>query len=470
MARTASDIRQALIITLAGINETLDMKVGPTFDFLLAPLPPELAAIEAEIERLFSFYSSEFPNVATDEEIRQFANNFNLSPDTGGFAKVNIIFSRSSAPIPGQDLVIPVGTLVATRDGQLMFRVTTPVRMIGDFAATFYNAATNRYEIETSTVALAPGTVYNVPPGRINRLITTMDGIDSVEQRLQAAGGEEPGVSADLAKDVLEKFKGLDTKSIGGIQNIAKRINQSAVAETSVVRPTDRREFRRFTSGPALDLYVSGEEGIQFTEEFIALGGETVVPFIENRTVTSIDSVAKNGTVLLSSEWAFVPDSTPETRLSTRASPLIQLATLLFANDVIEIIGTRNALLDQLQVVFLPGGNSIFMTDILVRSFIELPVIIIIEVKLSSPDVLSDPQGIIENVIRGVIERIPRPDLLVAKHIEDTIKTTVPSVEYIRTSEFRRKFGSRGRVETIIPLKNEIPVYSSVGSKIVVRT
>lgn len=471
MARSVAQIRDSLKRTLASINRSLDLEVGPTYDYLLRPVPIELAAVEAETERIKRYYSPNFIDAATPEEARDFSNNFGTGPNVGAFARVPVIFFRSSAPPAGQNFTVPVGALVSVADGSLIYRVLQTVTMFGSFASTYFNTATNQYEIETIVEAVAPGVRYNVPPDRIRRTLTSNTGFDGVRQEVSAQGGTEPEDATQLVQRVQKKFLGLDRNSMGGIPATARELDPTHIRDARLVKPTDRVEFRRLTTGPALDLYVDGLSPLAFSEEYLATGGETSLPLVFNRTASSVSGVALNGMALIEgTDWVFVPDTSLEYQKSTRASPSITILAPALANDIYLISGVKNDLLDQVQLAYALD-DSLFKTDILTRNFLDLNVIVTLEVHINS----GDQDEIKDNVTQLVAEYIDPPSapiatILIPSELRDLIRASIPEVDSVRILEFRRKQGSLSSVETIVPLKNQAPRYDSAGSAITVRT
>lgn len=469
MARSVSQIRDSLKSTLKSFDPTLDLEVGPLYDYLLAPVPQALVSIENRVERLKRYYSTNFADVATPEEAREFANNFGTGPDPGGFARATVTFFRTSAPASSQDSTVPVGALVSTADGTLVFRALQSVTLYGAFASTNFNSSTNRYEVEVLVEAVAPGQRYNVPQGRINRVMTPVSGFEGVAQVSAASGGTEPEDALTLAQRVQLKFKGLDRNSVNGLASLGKQAYSTLIRDIRVVRPTDRLEFRRLTSGPSLDVYVDGRLPQQFTEDYLATGGEKIVPITANRTVTSVISVNVNGESLPSGEWKFALDASLEYQGSTRASSAVQLTNPLAANDLVEVSGVRNDLLDRLQLLYL-SEDSVFQTDILVRSYLDMPVVVGLEVRINSgePDTV---KRYIENYLTDYID--PQitgiPSILLSDTIREQLRVLIPEIESVKIFEFRRKLNSTNKVEIITPKKNQVPRFDSVASTITVR-
>jgi len=470
MGRSASEIEESMRNTLAEINPSIDFKVGPTYDYLLRPVPQELAFVEAQVDRLLRFYSGDFPVVASPTEARDFANNFGVSISLGERARGTVTFFRASPPTAGSTLTVPVGALVSTADATLIFRAVESVSMLGDFSDTYYNPTSNRYEITVPVQAVGPGTLYNVPPLRVGKILTAQLAFDGIQQNTRMSGGSEPESSFDLVNRVITQFKGINLGSIEGIAGMAKRFIPTGILDLKVIRPTDRLEFRRPTSGPALDLCLNGYDIQVFNEDYFAFGGETLITLKET-SVTNVSGVSINGTSLDEDDWAFLPDTTPEYRDSTRAKNKIEFLSPLNPNDIVDIVGTKNTLLDRVQVLFVNNDLALFQTDVLVRAFVDLPIVVGVELRVkNSPNFNStDTQNLLATIVADYIEPFEVPEELRADLLVENLRTQIPDLDSVRVFEFRRRYSSIEQVEVIRPLKNEIPKYDTTISTLTVR-
>ena len=468
MARSISQIEDSIKTTIRSLNPTMDLEVGPIYGTLIAPVAPEISSAEASVERLQKYYSANFADVATDEEARDFAVNFATGPSIGGIARGTVVFYRNSTPLNGEIYQIKVGDIVSTADRRLLYRVTQTTQMIGDYASTFYNPSTNKYEIQAFVEAVASGTLYNIPAGRIIRIMSTVLGVDGVEQRSPMAGGGEPETVAETVARVQTKFLGLDTHSVGGIISTTKAQFPEYVTDVKIVRPTDRIEFRRVTDGPSLDLYILGSLNSTFLEEYLATGGETVVSIVSNRTVTSIASVSVGGTVIDGTEWIYIPDTSLGFQGSTKASPKIQLTTALNAGEVVEITGTKNSILDSVQALYQPNDNTLFKTDILARSFLDLPVMIVMDIRINTgdPDTI---QAAAQTYLVNMIQGGEISDAIYPEVVKESLKGAIPEITAVKLLTFKRTYSSISEVEPIIPQKNQRPIYDQTNSNLVVR-
>lgn len=477
MARSIEQIQDAVKTSISSIDNRIDLKVGPIWDYLIAPVPTQLAVVESAVDKLKRYYSPNFSIVASSTEARDFAVNFGTGPSIGNFARATVVYFRNSPPPAGKVYTIAIGSLVTTVDSTLVFRTLQTITMSGDYAATYYNPSSQRYEISVLVEAVAPGESYNIPPTHLKRMQPSISGIDGVAQITEARGGTEPEDALTVARRVQDKFKGLERNSLGGIKTKIKEYSPTIAGAVAIVKPTDRTEFRRLTSGPSLDVYVQGNDSTQFVEEYLSVGGETSIPFTTNTTVTSVISVAIDGAVLSSSQWLFVPDSSLEYQKSYRASAKIVLVAAptdgsdpitLDSNSLVEISGYRNNLIDGVQGLF-SGDNAFFKTDVLARSFVDQNIVVSVEVRINDgdPDTLRTQ---ISALLLDFIEPvgIPIPQILLPDSVASLLRT-LPEVDSVKLLEFRRKIGSINAVETVVPLKNQIPRYDMIASNITVR-
>jgi uncharacterized 2Fe-2S/4Fe-4S cluster protein (DUF4445 family) len=176
-----------------------------------------------------------------------------------------------------------------------------------------------------------------------------------------------------------------------------------------------------------------------------------------------------NSSLLDTSLWVFAPDTSSAYQGSTRASPTIEFTNALTANDIINISGTFNFLLDEVQAVILSGADAIFKTDVLVRSFVGLPVTVGCTVKVIKSGVdLSTLLSDLNQVVTAYIENSPIPASLDFVSLESFIRSKIDNVSSINIYEFRRTLTSISTIETISPLKNQEPLFDVASSSLVV--
>ena len=469
MARTLREVHDSLKRTIQSLNPTVDLVVGPLYNNVVAPVAPEIVLIESAVERLQRYYSTNFEAAATPDEARNFAINFATGPSNGGYARGQITFYRRSLPLAGETYSVTVGSLVSTQDSTLMFRVITGVDLIGAYSATYYNPSNGRYEVMAFVEAVAPGTLYNIPVGRVVRLVSNLSGFDGVEQITNMTGGTEAEDISGTVSRVRAKFLGLDRNSVSGIVSTTKSAFPGLVLDMHVIRPTDRQEFRRVTDGPSIDLCIYGQRSSGFTEEYLGIGGETTINITVNRTVMSVDTVSIGGTALSSTDWTFIPDTSVELQGSTRANAKVHLANALSPGDIVSIVGAKNALLDDIQGMWASDENSLFKTDIMARSFVSLPVTTQIEARVSSVGDPDSIQATITSLVMAQIEADIIPDSIYPDFLASYIRGMIPEISSLKLLKFKRTYSSQSDVEPIIPLKNQRPTYDLVNSNIVVR-
>jgi len=463
MSRTDSEILQSMVESLTTIDPSVDVVKGPVYDYLLRPVPSELAKTEQQVERLTILSTLQLDRVATQDEIAAMATSFSLRLGGGKPSKTkNQVFYAYTKPI--RDIVIDRGYLVGSEDQRYTYFVSTKTTLPYISAANFYNPQTRRYEISASCEATAVGPTFDLPAHRVSRLITKIDGIDGTDNIGEYAGGEVQEDLPNAVARVQAKFAGLDPETGGGIISDIRNYDSENVTDVSLVYPKDRSLFRRPTTHPAIDAYVLGEKIDSLAQTYVAVGGETQIA-LEHRPVHSVESVSINGTT---ATFSFIQDTTRETGGSPRSLDYVLLAAPLVAADVVVLSYSYNSLLENLQADAFSLERP-FDTDVLVRE----PRRILLWIELEATVVTSfDPSRVSDDILTnltGQIETGYFQDILQPEVIRQKIRDEVGGVSTIRITKFRRVSGGYYDVETVDLAKNEVSSIDQTRLKITVR-
>jgi hypothetical protein len=116
------------------------------------------------------------------------------------------------------------------------------------------------------------------------------------------------------------------------------------------------------------------------------------------------------------------------------------------------------------------GDNVIFYTDILLRAFIDLPIVVSLEARITSGDP-DEIRGQIMNYLTAYIQPTVGgiPTILIPERVRSLLRENIPEVDTVKILEFRRKLGSIDAVEIISPYKNQAPIFDTVAASITVR-
>lgn len=371
MAKTEEEILSALEDNITAIDPTIQTKHGPVRDFLLRPLPSELAALGAETERLANIYKLEFLETSgTTQDIEAYQNNFGLTVGSGRKATGIQTFFRSEAPAAGELITIPVGALVSNSDRTSTYKVTEAAVMDGDFASTFFNAGRRRYEVTAQTEALNIGVNNNLPADRVQELVTPVSGVSGTTNVVAYSGGEDIDTSAVQFSRIQSRFAGLNLGSPNGVVSAVKEFDTSLVTDVKAVQPNQRDVFKRFVTTPALDVYVIGTKLDDAEDSFTSEGSETELALVDV-PVASITSVTKNG----EAEIVTLQIDDTEFAGSTRAVDRIVFSTALTTGDIINVKYKFNKLIPDIRDNIVGESDTddsiLFGTDILILEAIS---------------------------------------------------------------------------------------------------
>jgi len=467
MARTDDEIRNSMIESLRAIDPSVDVEKGPIYDFLLQPVPTELQKTEADAERLTILTTLQLDQVATQEEIEAMATSFSIRLGGGRASRTTTqlfyTFTR-----PSQDIVINRGLLVGTVDQTYTYFVTETATLPAATADNFFNAQTRRYEIFVTCEATATGEDFDLPPLRVNRIISPIDGIDGTTNTAAYTGGASEPTLASAVDRVRAKFAGLDPETGGGIKSDIRNFDPENVLDVSLVYPKDRAIFRRRTNRPAIDAYVIGDDIQSTNETFVATGGETTLSpsLLPVSSVTSV--VLNNVTLAEGTDWALITDTAAPSRGSPRATDYILLTNPLIAADVVVVTYSYNALLQEMQTNLF-GLDRPFETDVLARAPLQIGVAVSIDATVLASTDTARAFVAIENALFAAIQQDRFVDVLEPEIVRQTVKDEVGGLSNLRLTRFRRTLGSSREVETITFEKNEVAVVDQAALNIKVR-
>lgn len=456
MARSADQIVNDLSASITSADNSYDTVQGPVKDVFTVPLSGVIARSEQETEDLRLLFSLQFAASATEVEIRNALNNYGSRPNPGTKSTNNQYFLRFTRP--KEDITIPSGTLVSNNTANLVYRTLNDVTMIASQADTYYNPARRAYEILVTVEADGIGTEYALPANRIQTILTPIVGIDATENRDKSSQGLPSETTAQQAARLQTRLTGLNLNTQAGIPARITEVMSGIVMLVQVITPA-MPEFKRIQVKPSIDVCIYGSLSQIYIDTITAVNGQTEI-FLSKQPVISITSVIVNGTTSIS--FSLVKDTSNETGYSVSSQDYI-LVQALSSGDVVEVTYVYNKILEDVKsLVFNDAAESLFNTDYLIRSFINVSPIISLELKVLS----SYAFDTVANDIRAYIQTYLNTPVLIAKiapnEFRQNILDNVSGIQSLRILKFRRDTGSLSNIETIVLSKNEVTNYIAV--------
>lgn len=438
-------------------DETLDVDKGPLYSLLGRPLSKVLAPVELEVSRLEQIYSSEFAKIATTEEAQAFLTNWGEVAGEGTPSSVRMFFMTFNRPRIDQIIDIPIGSLVGNYDQTLQYVTVEANQIRGDLADTYFNAQRRTYEVGLQCVAVAVGSEYELPAGRIVQKVSPLVGIDAVENREKCTPGASAETLVQQIERVQRKFSGLAVNTGNGSYTRIKRYSPTAILDVKTILPTNRRLFRRLVYGPAKDYYILGTLPKTVIQTYTATGGESEI-LITNLPAMAVNSVSINSVPI--TNFTLRKDTSSQTGFSAKAKDYVVLGFPLLANDAIAMSITYNSLIQDIQQNVLTE-EQLFNTDELAREFIEIPITIEITGRaLASYDPTAVETGI-KNQLESLISQNKWVEYFYPNVFMEELKRNVSGLTNLQLIKFQRSSHATGAVEIVSLQQNEIAIYDS---------
>jgi hypothetical protein len=457
-ARTSDEILVSFQESVSKSDETADTKKGPLYDLVGKPLADTLAPTETKVDELEQIYSAQFSSTATDTQAAAFVQNWGETPGLGNPSQVRVYFMKFSRPSVTASIPVPVGAIVGSIDQNYQYVTVESGQIVGNIADTYYNPTRKAFEISLLCKAVANGSEYDLPPGRINTVISQVDGIDAVENREQATGGEQAETPQDQVLRAQKKFEGTAINTPGGAASRIQAYSPSVIKDVRTVVSTNRNLFRRITFIPGADHYLLASSIKTISETYVSqTGGETLLP-LSNVPAISVNSATLNGVSLTG--CLLVKDTSLVSGFSSGAKDQLLLPSPLLAGDVVVYNISYNSIIQDVQRDVLTQ-TQLFQTSELAREFFPIPVRIEMTGKtLSSFDpvevslqIQTELQKLIEP---GLWQEMFFPDIVL-----QTIKSKVSGISSLTTTMFQRVTGALSDIETVVMKDNELAKYDS---------
>lgn len=455
-ARTEQEILDSFKTSVQLSDATVDVEKGPLYSLVGRPLSQILAPVEAEVARLEQIYSSEFAKVATTDEAQAFLTNWGETAGAGSPATVRVFFMTFTRPRVDQIIEIPLGSLVSNYDQTLQYITVESGQIRGDIADSYYNAQRRSYEVGLLCQAVAVGSNYELPAGRINTKVSPVE-VDVVENREKCTPGSAAETIVQQIERVQQKFTGLAINTANGAYTRIKRFAPTAILDIKAIPASNRTLFRRLVYGPGLDYYILGNVPKTIIESYTAQGGETEIA-ITNVPAISINSVSINNVAI--TNYTLRADSSEQYGLSAKAQDILVLGFPLLSNDVVTFSVTYNSIIQEIQQQVL-SETKLFNTDELARAFKPIPITIEVTGRaLASYDPLS-VQVAIKSAIENLIPTDSWQEYFYPSTFMEQIKQNVAGLSNLQLVTFQRSISANAKIEIVIMDQNEIAVYDS---------
>lgn len=417
MARQTKEVINSLKNNVAEQDESIDATKGPIYNFMISPVAPEISANEQMSERLERLLSLDIVSAEdSDVDITAFGNNFKVA--RGGGKKEQHLQTFYLYNKPTETISIPTGTLVSTENGTYVYKVIEGRSFYQENSETYFNSNTNRYELNLLVEAVDFGSEYNLPKGRVSKLVSSdikVDGTVSATSSLILGTEEEDNLS--YMKKVEQKFEGINSGTLSGI---AYQVNNLiGISDVTFAKPGDDI-FSRKVKRAALDIYVNGTSlSCKILTKTIV--EETDKIYFDEAPVVSVDYVLVNQE---ETEYILNIDNSNDFGGSTKAKDYIAFPNKLEAGSYVEIKYYINQ--DVVSASELFEENDLYDTDFLFRKPKSVMLNLEVAIKVNTVNKSSAQSQALDALAN--YPKYTMGEILYPSNIEPLMRTSVPNV------------------------------------------
>jgi hypothetical protein len=309
---------------------------------------------------------------ADSDGLKSLGYNKNKRIKTGITATVEITFFANSIPIT--DITIPAGTVVTTKTGlslnEIRFKTLRTLKIYAAVASTYLNADTGKYEISVEAEALNNGIQGNVGAYTINTIVGSITGIDGCYNRLSAAGGTSIESNDSFRQRIALAERG---NNIGTKDGLLSIILENENVEDAII--IGNRNSTRNEIG-AIDIYVKGLKIQQFIDTFLIRDQDREFLFTKRPiTYGNVEAIA------FSDDSIFIPTYVVQKDIISQYQGSILSVDKIIWDEILNpelgnvyLTYSYNALIEELQNLFLDSDKEVQNTDILIHWAREIDI------------------------------------------------------------------------------------------------
>lgn len=478
ISKSSSDIRSEIIESLLGRLPNLDLTEGsPERDmFVEAPLEGQLNSLWDRIIYAAKLHAPHvYQSDIEDTDLINYMTNYGISQSSATYASGVITFYANAQPT--QDVVIPSGTIVKTQEATpVEFSVQGDYTMYFSIASSYFNANTQRYEINCAVKALAAGSSNKAGANTIVDMATAISGISGVTNANPITGGQDEESVTDALARVIQTFQGRGLGPTQGLINFIKPY----VEAVNVVGANDPEMVRDEGLGGAIDFYVIGEslitavDTVTITSTGLSTGINVAYTstgmILLNQPVKTLLSVIVNGIVAYPTYYTLTLDTGILSK-STQASDMVTITSTgisngfwFKANDIVEVAYQYNSLLSTIEDDLNSVENHYQNRDYLLREMTAVTITVYMRIKETAGQDFDAVASDVETTVSSFINSIMNGGSLELADVVGAAKAinTVDNIDLTTVSMTPTGGGTKTAQGDILFNKNEYPVAGAI--------
>lgn len=298
--RTEEEFADQIADGVAERDETIDTRIGSIRDIFITPNAVAMKDINDNIVYLSQLTSLLNAEQFAPADLDGFAYNEGVVRWDGSPSLAIITFARiqpptADIPIPSN---FPLSTVEDPTTGQIIeFRTIESRIMYGPLTvpgSAYYNADTERYEIDVAVASVVKGDITRVGAFTITNFRRPFPDFDYVYNKEATTSGRGLETNLELARRYQMQVEGAQIGSPTGLQRFVLD-NLGSVIDAYVVYGENESLLREMYDAGAVDCWVLGDSPATVNMTVNYPGIETLIP-LEKQPVMEVVSVSDVGT------------------------------------------------------------------------------------------------------------------------------------------------------------------------------
>jgi hypothetical protein len=478
ISKTVVDLRSEMLLELLSRLPNMDLTEGtPERDlFVEAPIAGQLMTLWQKVIYTAKLHA---PHTYTDdlenEDLLNYMSNYGIVPYDATYSTGIVTFY--STTLPTQDIVVPDGTVVRTQDSTpIEFATQGSHTLYQSIASSYYNANTQRWELDCSVQALVSGTESRAGSNTVTQMASSITGVSGITNSDPITGGAAAETIETAMSRVIRSFQG---RGLGPTQGLVNYVS-GFVSAVNVVGSNDPEMLRDEGVGGCVDFYIIGEDLTDATDDVVITSSglsyqidvsyTSTGLYLESQPVREIASLIVNDTVILP-EYYELTEDTGLLSKSARGYDRLTVTSSGLANDfyfkdgdIVEVNYIYNATPGTIEDDLNSAANHYNNRDYLVREMTEVTVAVYLEFKEVSGQDFDTVADAVELEISDYINSIKNSGDVEVANIISIAKTNV-SVDNVNiTTVLLTPTGGGTKTEQgdILFSKNEYPIAGSI--------
>lgn len=411
--RTETEFADQIADGIAARDETVDTRIGSIRDIFVVPPATVMKDINDNIVYLSQLTSLRNAEQLNPGDLDGFVFNEGIVRWDGSPSLAIVTFARiqpptGDIPIPSN---FPLSTVQDPKTGQIVeFRTTESRIMYGPLTvpgSAYYNADTERYEIDVAVASVVKGETTAVGAYTITQFRRPFPDFDYVYNKQATTSGRGLETNLELARRYQMQVEGSQLGTSKGLQRFILD-SFSSTLDAYVVYGENVNLLREMYDAGAVDVWILGQSPATVTMTTNYPGIETLIPLLK-QPVVDVISVSDVGTTYVEgTDYEIVTGETVYA-YSDRGQDGIRFiagGSAPVLNDSITIVYSYNSLITTMTAFYRQSEYYSMGSDVLFRwaQAQQLEIEANLKVASGNPDkVLSLVRDRVLNYINGLL-------------------------------------------------------------------